>query len=576
MGEFWSEGRLPFSFKEGLLVLLPKVDDPELLGHWCPVTMLNTPYKVIAKVIASRLALVLPSIIPIQQQGFIKGRSTQNCILTFALVHEALKRGRRSGIFFMLDQEKAYDRVAPEYLHGVTVPFIQRLKIDNDRGLIRPVTLAEGLKISTVCLVDDTAIYMEVDEGSARNLFSLLALVQVASGGRINLQKSKILMIGKRCDAPHWLRGLGLQMVGRIEQVKYLGASLTTTWRGVDNGQTMIAAISRKAQKFTSPLLSFEARAVAVKYAVFACLIYHLLFAKYKRGTLKLADSILRKYIWSQNQDGQQKRPLVSRELMATPEQWGGLGIYELHLFQRALLIRTLFKAISNPDQSIWAPILQKVFLQSQTVDFGVALATYVLPIRFLAARLHRYCWRSAMGSARAAQLASLVKSWCLTAGCSTLHQLKQLSGNLLTAGSGDNSSEIASILNRLQEVDVRPGQETFFPQDWRDSNSKELNIRGMFDGRREYVMRNGVGYAGLGKAKLVLAVVWRMLWAERCVLKHQGKTNRVSGLKAVYLFMEEQAARRMKVTDDARKFCARQLLSVLPVIPPRFLQLLQ
>ncbi|KAL3682321.1 hypothetical protein R1sor_000343 [Riccia sorocarpa] len=50
MAEFWVDGKIPHSFKKGLLVLLPKMEDPEILGQWHPITMLNITYKVIANI----------------------------------------------------------------------------------------------------------------------------------------------------------------------------------------------------------------------------------------------------------------------------------------------------------------------------------------------------------------------------------------------------------------------------------------------------------------------------------------------------------------------------------------------
>ncbi|KAL3695088.1 hypothetical protein R1sor_008739 [Riccia sorocarpa] len=114
--QFWESGELPQCFKEGLLFLIPKTLDPDKLSQWRPITLLNITYKVFAKLVAIRLALVLQSIVPPEQQGFIKGRSTQNCVLAFAVMHEALKRDQKSALFFTLDQEKAYDRLLPQFL----------------------------------------------------------------------------------------------------------------------------------------------------------------------------------------------------------------------------------------------------------------------------------------------------------------------------------------------------------------------------------------------------------------------------------------------------------------------------
>ncbi|KAL3675054.1 hypothetical protein R1sor_025002 [Riccia sorocarpa] len=271
--EFWESGRLHPYFKEGLLFLLPKTENTSGLAHWRPITLLNTVYKVIAKLLALRLAVVLPGLVPVEQQGFLKGRSMQNCILTFALVHENLKRHRKGALFFTLDQEKAYDRLLPQFIWetmeklGFSRQFrsiVQGLQTDaetrillggdllpafekeNANGEILPVVISTGQSVSCTCLADDVAGYMAIDERSVRNLFALLKDLEFAAGGKVNVLKSKVLVLGSMRRLPAWLNGIGLQVIGKGQATRYLG---------VDNGQEMLGRITRKAQSFSQPSL---------------------------------------------------------------------------------------------------------------------------------------------------------------------------------------------------------------------------------------------------------------------------------------------------------------------------------
>ncbi|KAL3685067.1 hypothetical protein R1sor_003089 [Riccia sorocarpa] len=94
-------------------------------------------------------------------------------------------------------------------------------------GRIRVVSIGRGLEFSTVCLADDTAIFLQVHQQSVQRLFHLLGKLEVAAGARINLQKSRLLMIGKKVKAPSWLQEFGIPLVGPFNWIGYLGAAIS-------------------------------------------------------------------------------------------------------------------------------------------------------------------------------------------------------------------------------------------------------------------------------------------------------------------------------------------------------------
>lgn len=48
-------GQLEFAIKQGLIKLIPKQFDASSLNHWRPISMMPVIYKILAKVVASRL-----------------------------------------------------------------------------------------------------------------------------------------------------------------------------------------------------------------------------------------------------------------------------------------------------------------------------------------------------------------------------------------------------------------------------------------------------------------------------------------------------------------------------------------
>ena len=75
LNEAFQEEQMSGSTMQGILNLIPKQKkDGRLLKNLRPITLLNVDYKIIEKAIAKRIQKVLPSIIQLDQSGFMKNR----------------------------------------------------------------------------------------------------------------------------------------------------------------------------------------------------------------------------------------------------------------------------------------------------------------------------------------------------------------------------------------------------------------------------------------------------------------------------------------------------------------------
>ncbi|KAL3688299.1 hypothetical protein R1sor_014608 [Riccia sorocarpa] len=132
-------------FLEGVITLVPKVEGAQTVSALRPITLLSTVYKLFAKLIAARLAFILPSLVSVQQQGFVAGRSVYNNVLTFTLLHEILKRERRTASFLMIDFARAFDSLRHDFLFlglealGFSVRFVTLIKALTESGYARVV-----------------------------------------------------------------------------------------------------------------------------------------------------------------------------------------------------------------------------------------------------------------------------------------------------------------------------------------------------------------------------------------------------------------------------------------------------
>lgn len=112
---YWKDGILAEPVLEGLIRLISKLMNRAELKDWRPLTMLNTDYKIIAKILAYRSQLLLPRVILPQQIGFVKGRNMLDNVRTLCMAQDAAKVNKTNGMFVKLDFEKAYDQVKHAY-----------------------------------------------------------------------------------------------------------------------------------------------------------------------------------------------------------------------------------------------------------------------------------------------------------------------------------------------------------------------------------------------------------------------------------------------------------------------------
>ncbi|KAK2875114.1 hypothetical protein Q8A73_024325 [Channa argus] len=111
------EGRCAESFLRGVITLVYKnKGEKSDLANYRPISLLNTDYKILTKVLGFRLKGVIGSIIGPTQTYSIPGRDIADCILSTKLSFENLMM--TGGIYLSVDLEKAFDRVSHEFLFG--------------------------------------------------------------------------------------------------------------------------------------------------------------------------------------------------------------------------------------------------------------------------------------------------------------------------------------------------------------------------------------------------------------------------------------------------------------------------
>jgi hypothetical protein len=122
--QFFTSGWIMPNFNSNTLVLIPKLDNADNVNDYTPIAIANFKFKFISKIIADRLASVMPAITSIQQRGFIKGRSIKDCIcLTSEAINVLQKRSFGGNLAIKVDIAKAFDTIQWSFLLRVLKAF---------------------------------------------------------------------------------------------------------------------------------------------------------------------------------------------------------------------------------------------------------------------------------------------------------------------------------------------------------------------------------------------------------------------------------------------------------------------
>ena len=153
-------GILSPSERIGIISLFHKGKDlsREDLDNWRPISLTNTDYKIIAKILSIRLNTVIDKLIGNQQKGFMKGRQIFHI---HRIIDDLLQMQRKSnlpGIILALDFKQAFDAInvhcikksleifgfGPNFIKWITILNTERQSCVKNGGYIFP--MANGVR----------------------------------------------------------------------------------------------------------------------------------------------------------------------------------------------------------------------------------------------------------------------------------------------------------------------------------------------------------------------------------------------------------------------------------------------
>lgn len=114
--EFHENGRLAKGCNPSFIVLIPKKEGSCDLNHFRPISLIGSLYKIIAKVLARRMKVVMGKVVGEAQTAFIKGRNIIDGVVILNELIEKAKKSKDCRLILKVDFAKAYDSIDWNYV----------------------------------------------------------------------------------------------------------------------------------------------------------------------------------------------------------------------------------------------------------------------------------------------------------------------------------------------------------------------------------------------------------------------------------------------------------------------------